>query len=139
MAARRPEYAARRQGLNILGNRAARNSGEPGAQAPDFARYVTATAGPLHGNGGAAIYHRKSKEAHINKNSNHIVVPAVVASNLKRIADAVSAAPDIDGGRVRAARDALARGEYEINTERIAEKLIEIDTVSRHNGSFRYG
>lgn len=80
------------------------------------------------------IYHWKPKEAHIINNSNHIVVPAVVASNLKRIADAVSAAPDIDDGRVRAARDALAQGRYEVNTERIAEKLIQIDTVSRRNG-----
>lgn len=119
--------------------RAARNSGESGTPEPDSARHATATTGPLHDIGGTAIFHWQSNEARINKVSNHIAVPAVVASNLKRIAEAVSEAPDIDTGRVRAARDALARGVYEVNTERIAEKLIEIDTASRGNGRFRHG
>lgn len=67
------------------------------------------------------------REAHIKKHAIHVADRATVASNLKRIADAVSHAPDIDTSKVEAAKDALARGTYEINAERIADKLLQID------------
>lgn len=62
-----------------------------------------------------------------------------MASNLKRIADAVSDAPDCDARRVRSAREALARGEYEVDAKRIAEKLLQIDSVARDSARFRRG
>lgn len=139
MSAHRPNNAARQQSLKVLRSRAARNPGESSTPAPDAARHVTATTEPLHEFGGAAIYYWQSKEARINKVSNDIVVPAVVASNLERIAEAVAEAPDIDTDRVQAAKDALARGVYEINPERIAEKLMQIDTASRGNERARRG
>lgn len=60
-----------------------------------------------------------------------------MASNFERIAEAVSDAPDLDTGRVEAARNALARGEYKVSAERIAEKLIQIHAVARAGGGFR--
>ncbi len=64
---------------------------------------------------------------------------ATVASNLTRIADAVSDAPDFDTGKVASARAALDRGEYEVNAERIAEKLMQIDATLRGNPQLRHG
>lgn len=52
-----------------------------------------------------------------------------VAANLQRIAAAVGDAPDVDAERIEATRDALSRGVYEVNPERIAEKLIRFDTA----------
>ncbi|MDZ7842371.1 MAG: flagellar biosynthesis anti-sigma factor FlgM [Gammaproteobacteria bacterium] len=64
---------------------------------------------------------------------------AVVASNLTRIADAVSEAPDIDTGKVASARAALNRGEYQVDAERIAEKLMQIDATLRSTPQRRHG
>lgn len=78
-------------------------------------------------------------EAHINKHSIQAAHRAAVAANLKRIADAVADAPDFDRARVDAARQALARGVYEINVERIAENLIRYGAPHRVTGCRRRG
>lgn len=54
---------------------------------------------------------------------------AAVASNLDRIVDAISEAPDVDRGKVDAAKDALSRGVYEVNPDRIARKLLNLDAA----------
>jgi len=54
---------------------------------------------------------------------------ASVASRLKQIAERVPHAPDIDTGEVAAVRQAVDRGTYRINPERIAEGLIRMDTA----------
>lgn len=64
---------------------------------------------------------------------------AAVALNLQRIADAVSEAPDFDTRKVKSAREALDRGVYEVNIERIAEKLIQFGTTLRDSGRLRHG
>lgn len=76
-------------------------------------------------------------EAHISKHSIQAAHRAAVAANLKRIADAVANAPDFDRARVDAARQALARGVYEINVERIAENLIRYDAPRHDLGCHR--
>lgn len=52
---------------------------------------------------------------------------AAVASNFHRIADAVAAAPDVDTAKVEAIKEALACGEYEIDPDRIARKMLGLD------------
>lgn len=85
------------------------------------------------------LYPNPLREAHINKHSIQVVHRAVVASNLARIADAVCDAPDFDRAGVDAARDALARGDYEINAERIAEGLLQFDAPLDDRGRPRRG
>ncbi len=62
---------------------------------------------------------------------------AAVASSLDQIADAVGKAPDVDLRKVKAARDALANGTYEVNPDRIARKLLRLDTALSHGGRCR--
>lgn len=64
---------------------------------------------------------------------------ALVASSLDQIAYAVRKAPDIDLRKVNAARDALANGTYEVNPERIARKLLRMDTALSRGGRRRGG
>lgn len=64
---------------------------------------------------------------------------AAVALNLTRIADAAHDAPDFDTGKVASARAALDRGEYQVDAERIAEKLMQIDATLRGNLQLRHG
>lgn len=74
------------------------------------------------------------REARIKHHVIPVADPATLASNLNRIADAVADAPDFDTEGVAEVREALARGAYEINVERIADKLIEIDEARRAIG-----
>lgn len=55
-----------------------------------------------------------------------------MASNLKRIAETIADAPVIDEEKVAAAKKALACGTYKIDPDRIADKLISLDTALRH-------
>lgn len=49
------------------------------------------------------------------------------AQQLKRLAEAVAAAPDVDQVRVAALKDAIARGEYRVDAERVADRMIALE------------
>lgn len=52
-------------------------------------------------------------------------LPEVIKTTAARLA----AEPAVDEARVRNIKDALARGEYDIDPERIARKLIDLDNL----------
>lgn len=52
-------------------------------------------------------------------------LPEVIKTTAARLA----AEPAVDEARVQTIKDALARGEYEIDPERIARKLIDSDNL----------
>ena len=52
-------------------------------------------------------------------------LPDVIKSTATRLASE----PAVDETRVRSIKDALARGEYQVDAERIARKLIESDNL----------
>lgn len=54
-----------------------------------------------------------------------------MASRLEQISDAIADAPEIDAGKVKAAKDALSRGTYEVDPRRIADKLLHLDRAFR--------
>lgn len=49
------------------------------------------------------------------------------AQALKRLEAQINASPDIDLGRVAAIKRAIAEGSFEINVERIAERMLAQD------------
>ncbi|MGE0388349.1 MAG: flagellar biosynthesis anti-sigma factor FlgM [Gammaproteobacteria bacterium] len=51
------------------------------------------------------------------------------AARLAELAQAVAAAPDTDAGRVSELREAIASGSYQIDYQRTASKLIDIDST----------
>jgi negative regulator of flagellin synthesis FlgM len=56
-----------------------------------------------------------------------------VASNLQRIAASITDAPDIDEEKVAAVKRALATGTYKVDPDRIADRLMYLDTVLRRS------
>lgn len=50
------------------------------------------------------------------------------AQALKRLEAQISASPDIDSTRVAAIKRAIAEGNFEINVERIAERMLQQDS-----------
>lgn len=53
------------------------------------------------------------------------------AMALKRLEAQINASPDIDIGRVAAIKRAIAEGNFEINVERIAERMLQQDGLFR--------
>jgi negative regulator of flagellin synthesis FlgM len=51
------------------------------------------------------------------------------AQALKRLEAQINASPDIDIGRVAAIKRAIAEGNFEINVERIAERMLQQDNL----------
>lgn len=49
------------------------------------------------------------------------------ARQLQRLAEAVAAAPDTDLARVASLKDAVARGEYRIDAQRVADRMIALE------------
>jgi negative regulator of flagellin synthesis FlgM len=47
------------------------------------------------------------------------------ARQLQRLEDAVAASPVTDSQRVQALKETIARGEYQVNAERVADKIIQ--------------
>lgn len=47
------------------------------------------------------------------------------ARQLQRLEDAVAATPVTDSQRVQALKETIARGEYQVNAERVADKIIQ--------------
>lgn len=52
-------------------------------------------------------------------------------SRLPQISDAIPDAPEIDVSKIEAARNALARGTYEIDPDRIADELMRLEGILR--------
>lgn len=73
----------------------------------------------------------KASDTRTKPDSGGLARRAAVASNFHRIADAVAAAPDVDTRKVEAVREALACGEYEIDPDRIARKILGLDQALR--------
>jgi negative regulator of flagellin synthesis FlgM len=48
---------------------------------------------------------------------------------LSRLEQALDAAPVVDAGRVRAIKNAIASGAYEIDPRAIADKLVELERM----------
>lgn len=49
------------------------------------------------------------------------------ARQMQKLADAVAAAPATSADRVAAVKQAVAQGSYEVNAERVADKLLAAD------------
>jgi negative regulator of flagellin synthesis FlgM len=49
------------------------------------------------------------------------------ARQLQRLAEAVAAAPDFDPARVAALKEAVARGEYRPDAQRVADRMIALE------------
>lgn len=49
------------------------------------------------------------------------------AMRLQRLAQAVADAPVADSSRISSVKDALARGEYRVNAERVADKILQAE------------
>lgn len=69
------------------------------------------------------------REALINTYSKNTGDRESVASNFNRIAERASDAPEVDSQLVASIRHALSRGQYRIEPDSIAEKLIHIDST----------
>ncbi|MCZ8129723.1 MAG: flagellar biosynthesis anti-sigma factor FlgM [Steroidobacteraceae bacterium] len=46
------------------------------------------------------------------------------ARSLQKLAEAVAAAPVVSESRVESIKNAIAQGKYEVNAERVAEKML---------------
>ncbi len=46
------------------------------------------------------------------------------ARQLQKLSEAVAAAPTVDAARVESVKRAIAQGTYEVNAERVADKLL---------------
>ncbi|MGE0623953.1 MAG: flagellar biosynthesis anti-sigma factor FlgM [Pseudomonadales bacterium] len=49
------------------------------------------------------------------------------AQLLKELSEAVAASPEVDQGRIEAIRQAIADGSYDIDAQRIADKLLKLE------------
>ncbi len=85
-------------------------------------RAQTATSEPSKGKSAA------SSDVSGNQDS---VLLSPEATALKRLEAQINASPDIDRGRVAAIKQAINEGSFEINVERIAEKLLQQDDLLR--------
>lgn len=54
---------------------------------------------------------------------------ASVAATLQRISEIVAYAPDMDTDKIMAIKTALSQGLYRVDAERIADKLVDLDTA----------
>lgn len=55
-------------------------------------------------------------------------------TRLRAIVDSLDETSIVDAGRVDALRDALARGEYRIDDNRVAQKLLALERLLQANG-----
>jgi negative regulator of flagellin synthesis FlgM len=46
---------------------------------------------------------------------------------ISRLEEALEAVPAVDAGRVRAVRDAIASGDYQIDPYRIADQILRLE------------
>lgn len=78
-----------------------------------------------------------SNEARVKTRPGSQADRAAVASNMDRIADAVSSAPEIDLRKIEALRRELSRGTYEVDPDRIAMKFLHLNAALHKSGRRR--
>ncbi len=57
------------------------------------------------------------------------VVLSTEAQTLNRLEAQINAAPEVDAARVAAIKEAIANGSFEINADRIAERMLDNDDM----------
>lgn len=77
----------------------------------------------------------KASTKHVGQ-TDSIAITAV-AQNIKKTLESSSSATLIDIDRVNAVKQALADGSYQINAEKIAEKMIQHEQFMSHSGNTR--
>ena len=78
---------------------------------------------------GTAQGQKQSDSLEKNEASTDSVQLSPEAQALKRLEAQINASPDIDIGRVAAIKRAIAEGNFEINVERIAERMLQQDNL----------
>ena len=78
---------------------------------------------------GAQAEHKHSDSVEKGDSSQDSVQLSPEALALKRLEAQINASPDIDTGRVTAIKRAIAQGNFEINVERIAERMLQQDNL----------
>ena len=61
--------------------------------------------------------------------SNDSVSLSGEAQVLQRLTDQINAAPDVDLDKVEAIKQAISEGRFEVNPEKIAERMLEQDSL----------
>ncbi len=75
----------------------------------------------------------EQKEA--GKSNTHDTVSLTdTATNLQKISQAINELPVVDSERVEAIRQAIASGNYEVDAQRTAEKMIGFETALGNSG-----
>ena len=69
-----------------------------------------------------------------SRSGDHATITST-ASQLHQIASAVDHTSDVDVKRVEAVRQEIASGNFEINANRIADKMISLDTSLSRSGA----
>jgi len=78
---------------------------------------------------GSPAERKSSSSAEKVESSSDNVQLSPEAQALKRLEAQINASPDIDSGRVAAIKRAIAEGNFEINIERIAERMLQQDNL----------
>jgi negative regulator of flagellin synthesis FlgM len=84
------------------------------------------------GAGGVSTHKPDSQPAGSNGNSaasGDSVVLSSEAQTLNRLEAQINASPEVDAARVAAIKEAIANGSFEINSERIAERMLDNDDM----------
>lgn len=96
-------------GLNPANTGGARNRSAGGVtEKPDSASSTSTQAAPAAGDN---------------------VVLSTEAQTLNRLEAQINAAPEVDAARVAAIKEAIANGSFEINADRIAERMLDNDDM----------
>ena len=90
------------------------------------------TGGPLANSSGAVDTQSvdKPEDTSTSISQEDVVRLSPEAAELKALEDSLAELPAVDEARVEAIRQQIKRGEYQINPDRIAQKLIDADTYS---------
>jgi len=78
---------------------------------------------------GSQSEHKQAATVEKGESSHDSVQLSPEAQALKRLEAQISASPDIDSGRVAAIKRAIAQGNFEVNVERIAERMLQHDNL----------
>jgi negative regulator of flagellin synthesis FlgM len=80
------------------------------------------------GHRGSAVQHSgDAGSASVGTTSGDSVTLTDSAVRLQRLARAVADAPASDANRIASFRDAVARGEYLVDAERVADKILQAE------------
>ncbi|MGE3600032.1 MAG: flagellar biosynthesis anti-sigma factor FlgM [Dehalococcoidia bacterium] len=79
-----------------------------------------------HRSGGAERTGDSAKPAGGSSSSDSVTLTDN-AMRLQRLAQAVADTPVADSSRISSVKDALAKGEYRVNAERVADKILQAE------------